>query len=134
MTDGHLMDADCIHGVAWYECQECAKDDPAPPPFPEREHYGCVNCGSINHTTGDKDWCPVERGEHPAAPPSGEARGVPSDPQREPAAPIVCVHGFERWSCSRCIVLEGESGPDDPGFRRTRLNGARRRRGEHDAE
>lgn len=30
------------------------------PPFPEREHYGCVNCGSTNHTTGDKNWCPVE--------------------------------------------------------------------------
>ena len=31
------------------------------PRFPERARYGCVNCGSINHTTGDTDWCPVER-------------------------------------------------------------------------
>jgi hypothetical protein len=23
MTDGYLMDADCIHGVAWYECKAC---------------------------------------------------------------------------------------------------------------
>jgi hypothetical protein len=29
--------------------------------FPENANYGCVNCGSINHTTGDKNWCPVER-------------------------------------------------------------------------
>lgn len=31
------------------------------PPFPERRNYGCVNCGSINHTTGDVNWCPKER-------------------------------------------------------------------------
>lgn len=30
------------------------------PRFPEREHYGCVNCGSTNHTTGDANWCPLE--------------------------------------------------------------------------
>ena len=29
--------------------------------FPEREHYGCVNCGSTNHTTGDPIWCEVEK-------------------------------------------------------------------------
>lgn len=29
-------------------------------PFPERAGYGCVNCGSTNHTTGDQNWCPVE--------------------------------------------------------------------------
>lgn len=23
MTDANLMDADCIHGVVWWECQEC---------------------------------------------------------------------------------------------------------------
>lgn len=23
MTDADLMDADCIHGIAWYECKEC---------------------------------------------------------------------------------------------------------------
>lgn len=23
MTDANLMDADCVHGVAWYECEQC---------------------------------------------------------------------------------------------------------------
>jgi hypothetical protein len=23
MTDANLMDANCIHGVAWYDCDEC---------------------------------------------------------------------------------------------------------------
>ena len=23
MTDSHLMDADCIHGVVWFECATC---------------------------------------------------------------------------------------------------------------
>jgi hypothetical protein len=23
MTDGFLMDAECEHGVAWYECETC---------------------------------------------------------------------------------------------------------------
>lgn len=26
MTDGYLMDADCIHGVEWYACAECERD------------------------------------------------------------------------------------------------------------
>jgi hypothetical protein len=26
MTDGWLMEADCIHGVAWYECQACGDE------------------------------------------------------------------------------------------------------------
>ena len=30
MTDGHLMDADCVHGVAWYECNDCLWPDNAP--------------------------------------------------------------------------------------------------------
>ena len=34
MTDSHLMAADCIHGVVWFECAECAKDDPRPPDEP----------------------------------------------------------------------------------------------------
>lgn len=25
MTDAWLMDADCIHGIAWYECDECSQ-------------------------------------------------------------------------------------------------------------
>ena len=35
MTDGYLMDADCIHGNAWYDCPECWADDPdsTRPPF-----------------------------------------------------------------------------------------------------
>lgn len=24
MTDAWLMEADCIHGVAWYDCRECS--------------------------------------------------------------------------------------------------------------
>jgi hypothetical protein len=23
MTDANLMDADCVHGIAWYDCKEC---------------------------------------------------------------------------------------------------------------
>lgn len=23
MTDAYLMDADCIHGIVWYDCREC---------------------------------------------------------------------------------------------------------------
>jgi hypothetical protein len=23
MTDSNLMDANCIHGIVWYECIEC---------------------------------------------------------------------------------------------------------------
>jgi hypothetical protein len=26
MTDGWLMEADCIHGNTWYECTECVAD------------------------------------------------------------------------------------------------------------
>jgi hypothetical protein len=26
MTDSFLMDADCIHGNVWFECDECTKD------------------------------------------------------------------------------------------------------------
>lgn len=31
MTDARLMDADCIHGVTWYECEECEYTDPMHP-------------------------------------------------------------------------------------------------------
>lgn len=30
-------------------------------PFPENAAFGCVNCGSLNHTTGDRAWCPREK-------------------------------------------------------------------------
>lgn len=26
MTDAHLMDAECVHGVAWHECKTCIAD------------------------------------------------------------------------------------------------------------
>lgn len=26
MTDANLMDANCVHGVVWYECDQC--EDP----------------------------------------------------------------------------------------------------------
>jgi hypothetical protein len=25
MTDAQLMDANCIHGIVWYECEECGQ-------------------------------------------------------------------------------------------------------------
>lgn len=31
MTDASLMEADCIHGVVWYDCTECKYDDLPPP-------------------------------------------------------------------------------------------------------
>jgi hypothetical protein len=27
VTDANLMDADCIHGVPWYECEECPQQE-----------------------------------------------------------------------------------------------------------
>jgi hypothetical protein len=32
MTDAHLMDAPCVHGVVWFECEEC---DQGPDGFTE---------------------------------------------------------------------------------------------------
>lgn len=29
MTDGHLMDAECIHGNVWFECEVCDELDQA---------------------------------------------------------------------------------------------------------
>jgi len=26
MTDANLMEADCIHGVVWYECKQCEEE------------------------------------------------------------------------------------------------------------
>lgn len=28
MTDAALMDADCVHGVPWYECDQCPQPEP----------------------------------------------------------------------------------------------------------
>ena len=33
MTDGWLMDAECVHGNVWHECQE--PECKAPPSFPD---------------------------------------------------------------------------------------------------
>lgn len=33
MTDPDLMEADCIHGVVWYECDKC------PDPMHSEDHY-----------------------------------------------------------------------------------------------
>lgn len=37
MTDGWLMEADCVHGFVWYECAQC-NDDICP--------------GCLDHTDG----------------------------------------------------------------------------------
>lgn len=31
--------------------------------YPENENYGCVDCGSDSHTTGDVVWCRVAQAE-----------------------------------------------------------------------
>jgi hypothetical protein len=36
------------------------------PAFPENAGFGCVDCGSVNHTTGDLGWCQVAQA-HDAA-------------------------------------------------------------------
>lgn len=36
MTDAHLMDADCVHGRTWWECEVCASDAPAE----DEQHQG----------------------------------------------------------------------------------------------
>lgn len=27
MTDAWLMDAECVHGVVWYECEDCPQQE-----------------------------------------------------------------------------------------------------------
>lgn len=48
MTDGYLMDADCVHGVVWYECPDC------PLPCPE-----CGQTGGPGPTPGSFSGCPT---------------------------------------------------------------------------
>lgn len=36
MTDGYLMDANCIHGKVWYECEECEECETLEPLEPQR--------------------------------------------------------------------------------------------------
>ena len=38
MTDSWLMDSECIHGVVWYECEECFKDQPLENEQPPENH------------------------------------------------------------------------------------------------
>ncbi len=41
MTDGWLMDADCIHGEVWFECGRCCA--PEHPSEPLAAAQGCAN-------------------------------------------------------------------------------------------
>jgi hypothetical protein len=63
MTDAQLMDANCIHGIVWYECEECGQGPTLPyekctdsgcpvafafrDPFPATEHWHFT--GSADH-------------------------------------------------------------------------------------
>ena len=38
MTDAELMDANCIHGIAWYECDQCM-DELGPDPMHTEDYY-----------------------------------------------------------------------------------------------
>lgn len=38
MTDAYLMEADCIHGLVWFECKECSQ--------PEGEDWFDVQIGA----------------------------------------------------------------------------------------
>lgn len=75
--------------------------------FPENRNYGCVNCGSINHTTGDKDWCPKERWPKASDPPFN--RDGYEDPNGEwhlcGCGDLIPI-GVE-W-CATCAMFEDE--------------------------
>jgi ribosomal protein S27AE len=58
VTDGRLMDADCVHGVTWYECAECERADlqaamPDPGEEPLTESYTCPRCGRTSYHPDD---------------------------------------------------------------------------------
>lgn len=67
MTDGNLMDADCIHGKIWWECPACDEDIrndlQARADRPEPEPIGCtfiIFRGAITGrviTCGACAWC-----------------------------------------------------------------------------
>ena len=61
MTDGYLMDADCIHGNAWYECDECMADDPDSP-MPKAK----FDAQAARDAAADSAY-PVDRGGHEGA-------------------------------------------------------------------
>lgn len=58
MTDAHLMDADCVHGVTWWECETCGRElgellDAMPAYCPIHEHYKwCEHNGGVMGVTG----------------------------------------------------------------------------------
>jgi hypothetical protein len=55
MTDANLMDADCIHGVVWYECKQCEEEmqkELAQKAFPD--HH--PNTALANYRAGREVW------------------------------------------------------------------------------
>ena len=47
MTDSNLMDANCIHGVVWYECEECEPYPTDWAPCPLCDGVGCMPSGKL---------------------------------------------------------------------------------------
>ena len=45
MTDASLMDADCIHGVTWWECRKCCQQE-------------CLTCSGRTRFEADGWVCP----------------------------------------------------------------------------
>lgn len=50
MTDSNLMEANCIHGVVWFECEKCCKQRPSvtidyDPKYDEYAGAFIVTCG-----------------------------------------------------------------------------------------
>ena len=39
MTDAYLMEADCIHGIVWFECDECSNGIHEFKPSPWEQEY-----------------------------------------------------------------------------------------------
>ena len=66
MTDLDVMEADCIHGLVWYECKECIPD--AEPIEVMKEVLGIQYCkahGGIM-VEGDDERCKYEEMESDA--------------------------------------------------------------------
>lgn len=40
MSDASLMDANCLHGITWYDCDECGRADPSENDFQVRTIRG----------------------------------------------------------------------------------------------
>lgn len=43
MTDAYLMDADCIHGIPWHECEDCEMQENSRWAFFSKEHPRSIN-------------------------------------------------------------------------------------------